>query len=292
MEIIDGKACSLSLLNQLKPIITLFQKKHSRKPSLKIIRVSDDFASIIYTENKIKVAESIGISAEIVVLPKDIKSEELTKVIMSLNEDDQTDGIIMQLPLPGHLSKERLLNEISPEKDVDGITALNMGSLIQGSPLFVPCTPQGIMRLIKHIGLDLKGLNAVILGQSLIVGRPVAMCLLNSGATVTICHRATKDLEAKIKSADVLVSAMGAPGVVSAQWIKPGATVFDVGINRSEANKIIGDIEYDQCKHVGFITPVPGGIGPMTVACLQFNTVLAALTRVNDKTLLDELSLI
>lgn len=290
MKLIDGKACSNYLLGELKPIIVHFEQTYKRKPSLKIVRISDDFASKVYTERKIKVASLIGIDAEIIILPEDIDFESARDVIQQFNDDDAVDGIIVQLPLPKHLLRNALLNTISPTKDVDGITMNSLGGLLSGASTFVPCTPQGILRLVKFIDLDVRGLNVVILGQSLIVGRPAAIVFLNQGATVTVCHSATRDLESKIKMADVLVSAMGNPNVIKPSWIKAESVVFDVSINRLDSGKIIGDVDQDACEHVGFITPVPGGVGPMTVAALQFNTVLAALRSKNDKGLLSALS--
>lgn len=292
MKLIDGQVCAQLLLKNLEPMVVSFQEKYQRSPRLKIIRISDDFGSVVYTERKIKVANSIGVAADIAILPKDIAENKVVEKIRLFNQDDTVDGIILQLPLPEHLSKFVLLDEISPDKDVDGVTKNSMGSLMMGAPIFMPCTPQGIIRLAKSIALDIRGLNIVILGQSLIVGRPVAMALLNMGATVIVCHSATKDLEAKIATADVLISAMGATGVVNPAWIKAGAVVFDVAINRNASNKVVGDIDRKACEHVGYITPVPGGVGPMTVACLQFNTLLAALKKEKDSDMLRQLSLI
>lgn len=292
MQVINGKTCAAALLDELKPIILRFQSKYHRSPRLKIIRINDDFGSIVYTKRKIKTANLIGVEADITILPKSTDEDEVLNVIKGFNHDDSIDGVIIQLPLPQHLSKDRLLDEILPEKDVDGISRNSLGSLIRGQSTFMPCTPQGLIRLIQSINLDVKGLNVVILGQSLIVGRPAALVFLNLGATVTVCHSATQDLEAKINTADVLISAMGAAGVVDSKWIKPGATVLDVAINRNASDEIIGDIDIHSCGHVGFITPVPGGVGPMTVACLQFNTVLAAIKRVKDVDLLSQLDVI
>lgn len=292
MKIIDGKACASGILTKLAPLISGFESKYHRKPALRIIRINDDYASKVYTERKIKVAQSIGIDAEIIILPNEIGCHDAVQVIEQLSQDTNVDGIIIQLPVPKHISKDVLLNAIEPSKDVDGISANSLGSLVNGASSFVPCTPQGIMRLVKYMQLDVRGLDVVILGQSIIVGRPVALTFLNQGATVTICHSATKDLAFKIKSADVIVSAMGATGVVDPNWIKPGANVFDVAINRDASGKLIGDIDMHACSHVGMITPVPGGVGPMTVACLQFNTCLAAMRRENDVELLEKLALI
>lgn len=292
MQLIDGTKCASTLLDELKPIIQSFKTKYNRSPRLKIIRINDDFGSIVYTKRKITAANVMGIEADIAVLPKLISENEALDVIQSFNDDDSIDGMILQLPLPKHLSKDRLLDQILPEKDVDGISRNSLGSLIRGQPAFMPCTPQGLIRLVKFINLDVKGLNVVILGQSLIVGRPAALAFLNLGATVTVCHSATKNLKAKINAADVLVSAMGAVDVVDSQWIKPGATVLDVAINRDASDKIIGDIDIHTCDHVGFITPVPGGVGPMTVACLLFNTVLAAIRRTADSELMTQINAI
>ena len=292
MQFIDGKACAGLLLESLEVVVSDFQSTYKRSPRLNIIRISDDFASKVYTKTKMRVAKAIGIEVEITILPEMVKESEAIEAIKSLNNDDAVDGIILQLPLPEHLSKDVLLDEISPNKDVDGISKYNMGCLVRARPNFIPCTPQGLLRLAKYIDLDIKGLNVIILGQSIIVGRPAALVFLNMGATVTVCHSATKDLEAKIKTADILISAMGATGIVNPKWIKSGAVVFDVGINRNTSNEIQGDIDQQACNHVGFVTPVPGGVGPMTVACLQFNTVLAAINRVDDKHLLEKMALI
>jgi methylenetetrahydrofolate dehydrogenase (NADP+)/methenyltetrahydrofolate cyclohydrolase len=290
MKLIDGKACAQALLEKLHELNTVFIAKHGRAPKLNIVRINDDFGSIVYTENKINKAKTIDLEASIIELPKDIDQASAIECIYQMNQDPSVDGIIIQLPLPNHLDKDELLNVIDPSKDVDGLTNNSMGMLLRGQPNFVACTPQGISRLAKSIGYDFRGKDVVILGQSIIVGRPMALVCLNQGATVTICHSATERLDEKIKSADVLISAMGVMGVVDSSWLKPNSVVFDVAINRLSSGKITGDIEGAKCDHVGFLTPVPGGVGPMTVACLMNNTLLSAVKRVGDKALLEELN--
>lgn len=292
MEIIDGSESSSALIRELKPLVEQFKTDHHRSPGLEIIRISDDFGSVVYTERKQKVAKEAGFFVDLNILPKEVDLAAASEVIESANQNKSIDGVILQLPLPEHLPRDTLLALIAPNKDVDGLTRHNMGALMMGSPLFMPCTPQAILRLAQKVGVQLKGANVVILGQSIIVGRPVALACLNLGATVTVCHKSTNDLEAKVRMADILISAMGAPDVVDSKWIKPGSVVFDVSINRGDNGKIRGDIDHATCQHVGHITPVPGGVGPMTVACLLFNTMFAAALHANDKHLLETLPLI
>lgn len=276
-QLIDGKSVA-SLLKQ--DMHDRIKQKHAEGlplPGLAVILVGDDPASAIYVKNKRAACEEIGIHSAYYPLPSSVSENKLIDLIDKLNHDDAIHGILLQLPLPKHIDAEKVLEFISPTKDVDGFHAYNLGRLAQRRPLLRPCTPYGIMVLLDHIKQDYKGKHAVVIGASNIVGRPMALELLIAGATVTVCHRFTGDLSDYVKSADILVSAVGKPGLVKGEWIKPGATVVDVGFVRLPNGKLTGDIEFDIAKeHAAFITPVPGGVGPMTVAMLMKNTLIAA----------------
>ena len=252
-------------------------KKKGINPGLAVIIVGDDPASRVYVNNKKKACEEVGIYSEEYALPAETPQEELMALIDKLNCDDKISGILVQLPLPKGFDEEAVINAINPKKDVDAFHPVNVGKIMVGNYDFVPCTPAGVMELIKESGIDPKGKECVIVGRSNIVGKPQAMLLLHSDATVTICHSRTNDLAEKTKQADILVVAVGRPNFVTGDMIKPGAVVIDVGINRLENKKLVGDVDFESAEKVaGAITPVPGGVGPMTIAMLMRNTVKAA----------------
>lgn len=273
---IDGKALAATLKNKYQEIVQKSINAGKRAPGLAVILIGDDPASQIYVRNKREACEQIGIRSFYHALPASISQTELIELIEQLNHDETVDGILLQLPLPAHLDAELILESIAPTKDVDGFHPYNLGRLAQRRPLLRPCTPLGVMRLLDHIQQIYKGKHAVIVGASNIVGRPMALELLIAGATTTICHRFTGDLSRYVKEADILVAAVGKPGIIKGDWIKPGATVIDIGINRLPDGKLIGDVEFESASaRAAFITPVPGGVGPMTVAMLIENTLTA-----------------
>lgn len=276
-KLIDGKAIAAQLKNTIREQIENRVAHKKRQPGLAVILVGDDPASAVYVHHKQKACEYVGIHSEFYPLPDTVEEKELITLIEKLNSDQKIDGILLQLPLPKHIDAEKMLECIDPRKDVDGFHAYNLGRLAQRRPLLRPCTPVGVMHLLNSINQAYKGKHAVIIGASNIVGRPMALELLIAGATVTVCHRFTGDLSYYAKQADILVSAVGKPDLIKGEWIKPGATVVDVGITRLPSGKLTGDIEFDEAKErAAFITPVPGGVGPMTVAVLMQNTLSAA----------------
>jgi len=246
-------------------------------PGLAVVMVGDNPASQVYVRNKIKACREIGIRSEEHLLGGDSTAETVLGVIDRLNADAGIHGILVQLPLPAQLAPSVVIERISPDKDVDGLHSRNLGSLLAGHPRFLPCTPAGIMEMLKSTGLDLRGKEAVVVGRSNIVGKPVALLLLQAGATVTLCHSQTRHLADHTRRADVLVSAVGKPRAIGGEMIKLGAVVIDVGINRSPDGKLVGDVDYGAARErAGWITPVPGGVGPMTIAMLLVNTILSA----------------
>lgn len=247
-------------------------------PSLRVIRLGEDPASVSYVRLKDKKARELGLLSQVEVYPADTKEEDLLRRIQALNQDPQVDGILVQLPLPPHIRTERVLEAISPLKDVDGFHPLNVGRLWSGGEGLFPCTPLGIVRLLKHYGIELKGKEVVVLGRSNIVGKPLAGLLLREDATVTVAHSRTRNLPEVTRKAEVLVVAVGRPHLVEKDWVRPGAVVVDVGVNRVEG-KLVGDVHPEVAEVAGALTPVPGGVGPMTVAMLMANTVKAALLR-------------
>ncbi|MCQ4270349.1 MULTISPECIES: bifunctional methylenetetrahydrofolate dehydrogenase/methenyltetrahydrofolate cyclohydrolase FolD [Pseudomonas] len=276
-QLIDGKAIAASLRLQIAQRVAERRLQGLRAPGLAVILVGSDPASQVYVSHKRKDCEEVGFDSRAYDLPAETSQEELLGLIDSLNENPEIDGILVQLPLPAHLDASLLLERISPDKDVDGFHPYNIGRLAQRMPMLRPCTPKGIITLLASTGVDLYGLNAVVVGASNIVGRPMALELLLAGCTVTVTHRFTKDLAAHVANADLLVVAVGKPGLVKGEWIKPGAIVVDVGINRQEDGKLVGDVEYQPAlQRASWITPVPGGVGPMTRACLLENTLYAA----------------
>lgn len=279
---IDGKAFADKLCEQLKTEVEHLKAEHSLQPCIAVVLVGEDPASQVYVRNKVLRCQQLGIESREHRPAADINQEQLMKLVDDLNKDPGVHGILVQLPLPGHLNAEAIINAIDPGKDVDGFSLLNVGALFVGQNRMVPCTPLGSMMLLKdHLG-NLEGLNAVVVGRSNIVGKPMAQLLLQESCTVTIAHSRTRNLPELCRSADILIAAVGRPRFIKGDWIKPGATVIDVGINRIEEDgksRLVGDVDFDTAYEVaGAITPVPGGVGPMTIACLMYNTVAAAKT--------------
>ncbi|MCX4024816.1 bifunctional methylenetetrahydrofolate dehydrogenase/methenyltetrahydrofolate cyclohydrolase FolD [Endozoicomonas sp. SM1973] len=276
-QIIDGRAIAADVINKVAAGVAARTSKGIRPPGLAVILVGDDPASTVYVGNKKKACEKAGIISKSFNLPNSTTEQDLIGVIDQLNEDQTVDGILVQLPLPAHIQPEKILERILPDKDVDGFHPYNMGRLATRMPLLRPCTPKGIMTLLETTGVDLHGMHAVIVGASNIVGRPMSLELLLAGSTVTTCHRFTKDLAGEVCRGDIVVVGVGKPGLVKGEWIKPGAIVIDVGINRLDDGSLVGDVEFTVAKQrAGWITPVPGGVGQMTVATLIENTYYAA----------------
>ncbi|MDY0249716.1 MAG: bifunctional methylenetetrahydrofolate dehydrogenase/methenyltetrahydrofolate cyclohydrolase FolD [Pseudomonas sp.] len=275
-QLIDGKQIAADIRQTIAQQVQDRLNKGLRAPGLAVILVGSDPASEVYVAHKRKDCEQVGFQSQAYDLPETTTQTELLDLIDQLNNDATVDGILVQLPLPKHLDSSLLLERISPSKDVDGFHPYNVGRLAQRIPLLRSCTPKGIMTLLEHTGVGLQGLDAVIVGASNIVGRPMALELLLAGCTTTITHRFTKDLESHVRRADLLVVAVGIPNLVKGEWIKPGAIVIDVGINRQDNGQLIGDVGFDEAiKRAAWITPVPGGVGPMTRACLLENTLQA-----------------
>ncbi|WP_193075381.1 bifunctional methylenetetrahydrofolate dehydrogenase/methenyltetrahydrofolate cyclohydrolase FolD [Pseudomonas sp. FME51] len=275
-QLIDGKQIAANLRREIADKVSLRKEQGLRIPGLAVILVGSDPASQVYVAHKRKDCEEVGFISRSHDLPADTKQEELLALIDTLNADPEIDGILVQLPLPTHLDSSLLLERIRPDKDVDGFHPYNIGRLAQRMPLLRPCTPLGIIRLLKSTGVSPYGLNATVVGASNIVGRPMALELLLAGCTTTIAHRFTNDLEDHVRRSDLVVVAVGKPGLVKGEWIKPGAIVIDVGINRMEDGRLRGDVDFDAAaERAAWITPVPGGVGPMTRACLLENTLTA-----------------
>lgn len=276
-QLIDGKTIAATLRQQIAQRVTDRLQQGLRAPGLAVILVGHDPASQVYVAHKRKDCQEVGFLSRAYDLPENTRQDELLGLIDQLNDDPAIDGILVQLPLPKHLDASQLLERIRPDKDVDGFHPYNVGRLAQRMPLLRPCTPKGVMTLLESTGVDLHGLNALVVGASNIVGRPMALELLLAGCTITVAHRFTNDLEDHVKRADLLVVATGITDLVKGEWIKPGAIVIDVGINRQADGKLRGDVEFaPAAKRAGWITPVPGGVGPMTRACLLENTLYAA----------------
>lgn len=276
-QIIDGKAIAQSIRTQLAAKVTARKEAGQRVPGLAVILVGADPASQVYVGSKRRACEEVGFLSQSFDLPADTAEETLLELIDKCNNDPAIDGILVQLPLPKHIEESKVIERIRPDKDVDGFHPYNVGRLAQRIPVLRSCTPMGIMTLIKSTGVDTYGLDAVVVGASNIVGRPMTLELLLAGCTTTTCHRFTRDLEDKIRRADLVIVAVGKPNFIPGQWIKPGAIVIDVGINRLEDGKLVGDVQYDlAAEHASYITPVPGGVGPMTIASLLENTLYAA----------------
>ncbi|PZR09930.1 MAG: bifunctional methylenetetrahydrofolate dehydrogenase/methenyltetrahydrofolate cyclohydrolase FolD [Archangium gephyra] len=278
-QIIDGKALSAKVKAGLKEEAAALVAKHGRPPGIAVVRVGEDPASKVYVTSKEKTAQELGFGSWHHHLDASISQGELLALVKQLNADDKVDGILVQLPLPRHIDSNAVLEAIDPAKDVDGFHAVNAGHLFQGRPTLVACTPFGVMRMLQEIGCDVAGKNCVVIGRSNIVGRPMAMLLLNASATVTICH-SKSDVAAEVKRADVVIAAVGVSKLVKGDWIKPGAIVIDVGMNRGADGKLSGDVDFESARqNAAWITPVPGGVGPMTIAMLMSNTVIAARRR-------------
>lgn len=274
-RIIDGKSIAKELRESLAPRVAAL-KEQGITPGLTVIVVGDDPASAIYVRNKERACVKLGMNSQVLCFPAETTQEEILNTVRLLNQDDSVHGILVQLPLPRHIDEQAVLRAIDPDKDVDGFHAMNAGRLMNGEPGFVACTPKGVMRLLEVSGVELDGKNAVVVGRSNIVGKPMALLLLQKNCTVTIAHSHTKDLAAVTRSADILVVAVGRAGFITGDMIKPGAAVMDVGINRVDG-KVVGDVDFESAKEVAScITPVPGGVGAMTIAMLMENTVEAA----------------
>ncbi len=280
-SIIDGKAFAQGLREQIATAVSDLKEKHGLTPGLAVVLVGEDPASQVYVRNKAKQTEEVGMNSYEHRLDADTPQEKLMALVEQLNNDDSVNGILVQLPLPAHLDDKKVINAINVDKDVDGFHILNVGRLSIGEDSLVPCTPSGCIMMLKEKLGELSGLNAVVVGRSNIVGKPMLQLLLNENCTVTVAHSRTKDLADVCRRADILVAAVGRPEMIKGDWIKPGAAVIDVGINRITTdegkNKLVGDVDFATAEPVaGAITPVPGGVGPMTIACLLNNTLIAA----------------
>lgn len=276
-QLIDGKLVAQTVRAHVAEAVAQRHRDGLRTPGLAVVLVGDDPASEVYVGSKERACKEAGINSFMHRLPSNTDQQTLEALVDTLNADTQVDGILVQLPLPRHLDERPILERILPDKDVDGFHPYNLGRLAQRLPTLRPCTPKGVMTLLEYYNLPIRGLDATIVGASNIVGRPMSLELLLAGATTTVCHRFTRDLEQKVRQADLLVVAVGKPGLVKGEWIKEGATVIDVGINRQADGKLTGDIEFaPAAERASWITPVPGGVGPMTVASLLENTLQAA----------------
>lgn len=274
-NVIDGKAISTQIKEELKEKVAQL-KEQGRQVCLAVIQVGEDKASSVYVNNKKKACEYIGIRSLSYHLPENTTESELLELIAKLNQDVSVNGILVQLPLPEQINEDRIIQAISPMKDVDGFHPQSVGALSIGQPGFVSCTPAGVIQLLKRSGISISGKECVVIGRSNIVGKPMALLLLRENGTVTICHSRTRDLKEVTKRADILIVAIGKPKFIDASYVKEGAVVIDVGIHRDERNKLCGDVDYDSVAlHTSFITPVPGGVGPMTIAMLMNNVVEA-----------------
>ncbi|MEH6648436.1 MAG: bifunctional methylenetetrahydrofolate dehydrogenase/methenyltetrahydrofolate cyclohydrolase FolD [Motiliproteus sp.] len=282
-QIIDGKKVAAQVRQKVKVGVQRRQEQGKRAPGLAVVLIGADPASQVYVSHKRRACEEVGIISTAYDLPATTPQNELLTLIDQLNDTTDIDGILVQLPLPAHLDSNQVLERIRPDKDVDGFHPYNLGRLAARMPVLRPCTPKGVMTLLESTGVAIRGLDACVVGASNIVGRPMSLELLLAGVTVTTTHRFTKNLDQKVAQADIVVVGVGKPGLVKGEWIKEGAIVIDVGINRLDSGKLVGDIEYDSAaKRAGWITPVPGGVGPMTVATLMESTLYAADELHND----------
>jgi len=278
-QLIDGKAIAAKVRAELKEEAASIARIRGRPPGIAVVRVGEDPASKIYVTSKAKTATELGFGSWEHHQDASIAEPELLALVERLNRDDQVDGILVQMPLPKHIDANKVQAAISPAKDVDGLHPLSAGQLFQGRPGLVPCTPMGVMVMLKEIGFQPAGKNAVVIGRSNLVGRPMAALLINASATVTVCH-SKSDVAAEVRRADLVVAAVGVSKLVKGEWVKPGAVVIDVGMNRGADGKLSGDVEFEVAKErASWITPVPGGVGPMTIAMLMSNTVQAARAR-------------
>ncbi|MGD8605713.1 MAG: bifunctional methylenetetrahydrofolate dehydrogenase/methenyltetrahydrofolate cyclohydrolase FolD [Myxococcales bacterium] len=280
-QLIDGKELAKEVRAEVKARAEAFRATHNRAPGLDVVLVGDDPASQVYVRNKERAASKCGIAGRVHRLPAETSEADLLALVFELNSDDAIDGILVQLPLPKHLHDQTIIDAIDPAKDVDGLHPFNAGLLTVGRKGLRPCTPSGCMRMLRSIGCDLEGKRALVLGRSTLVGKPIALMLLEKHATVTMAHSRTIDLADRVRESDVVVAAVGRPHLVKGNWVKEGAIVIDVGINRLEDGTLTGDVEFDEAqKRASYITPVPGGVGPMTIAMLLSNTVDAAEARI------------
>ncbi len=278
-QIIDGKAIAAKVRSEVREAVDRL-KTQGVTPGLHVVLVGDDPASAVYVRNKAKASEEVGIAGVTHHLPADTSEADLLKLLHDLNTSPSVDGVLVQLPLPRHIDANRVTDAQDAARDVDGFHPVNLGLLLSGRKGLVACTPAGCMRLIDETGIDLSGRRAVVVGRSLIVGKPMSLLLMQRNATVTVCHSRTQDLKARVAEADVVVAAIGRTRMIQGDWIKPGAVVIDVGMNRDENGKLCGDVDFAAASdRAGFITPVPGGVGPMTIAFLLRNTVLACAAR-------------
>ena len=278
-QLIDGKAVAAKLRGEVATAAAAMRAR-GIAPTLAVVLVGDDPASAVYVRSKTKAAREANVDVRDHKLPATTTQAELMALVKALNDDPVVDGILVQMPLPSQLDSDAVMRAIDPAKDVDGLHPMSLGYLAQGRPVFVPCTPKGCMRLLREVGAELTGARAVVLGRSLLVGKPISLLLQNANATVTMCHSKTRDLPGEVRRADIVVAAIGRPEMVRGDWIKDGAIVLDVGINRLDTGKLVGDVELTAAaQRARAITPVPGGVGPMTIACLLENTVEAAQRR-------------
>ena len=282
--LIDGKATSLAVRSEIKEGVDAFAKEHNTVPGLAVVIVGENPASQVYVRNKHKACGEVGIYSEVHELPENTTEAELLELVNRLNSDDKINGILVQLPLPKHLDEEKVILSINPRKDVDAFHPENVGKIMIGNFSFLPCTPAGVMELLKHYNINPAGKHCVIIGRSNIVGKPQSMLMLKENATVTVCHSKTANLSEITKQADILVAAVGKANFVTADMVKEGAVVIDVGINRLENGKLCGDVDFEQVEpHASYITPVPGGVGPMTITMLLKNTLTAAKEQIKRK---------
>lgn len=274
---LDGKALAAQLRQSVRQQVDARIAQGLRPPGLAVVLIGDNPASQVYVRHKRNACAEVGIISKAFDLPENTSQEELLTLLDQLNEDNEVDGILIQLPLPAHIETELVIERIVPHKDVDGFHPYNVGRLTLHIPLLFPCTSKAVMTLLAHTGINLIGLDAVVVGQSNIAGRPITLELLEANCTVTACHKYTRDLAEKVRNADIVVAAVGKPRLIAGDWIKPGAIVIDVGINRLDNGRLVGDVDFATAsQYASWITPVPGGVGPMTVACLLENTLHAA----------------
>jgi len=279
-QLIDGRALAAQIKDEVRGRIEAAAARGARRPGLAVVKVGEDAASAIYVRGKRRACEEVGIRSFAYDLPASTSEAGLLALIDELNRDERVDGILVQLPLPAHIGRSAVIERIDPDKDVDGFHPYNIGRLAQRIPLMRPCTPFGVIRLLEHIGAPFKGQNAVVVGASNIVGRPMSLELLLTGATATVCHRFTADLREHVSRADILIVAAGKPGLIPGEWVRPDSIVIDVGMNRLADGHLVGDVEFAAARErAAWITPVPGGVGPMTVAMLMHNTLEAAQRR-------------
>lgn len=285
-HVLDGRKLSTWLRSRLVPRIEAL-KARGITPTLAVVRVGDDPASEVYVGSKVKGCAALGIRSRHVHVPSTIGENNLVQLVRELNDDVEVDGLLVQLPLPAGVDKNRVIDALDPRKDVDGFHPLNLGQLMSRRALLEPCTPSGVMRTIEALGIPTRGRRAVVVGRSVIVGRPMAQMLVRANATVTVCHRHTVDLETHVRDAEILVVAAGVPGLIKGEWVREGAAVFDVGMNRLDDGRLTGDVEFETARErAALITPVPGGVGLLTVTMLLWNTVLAAENRHSDESFL------